>query len=53
MAITRESIETKLKGLKDQLEQLKGSANAVAGAIQVTEQLLQEWDAPEPELVEA
>jgi hypothetical protein len=52
MAITRESIETKLKGLKEQLEQLKGNANAIAGAISITEQFLADFDTPEVQIEE-
>ena len=43
--ITKESIEQKLAGLKQQYAQLSNNANAVGGAIQLCEQLLQEIEA--------
>jgi septal ring factor EnvC (AmiA/AmiB activator) len=45
--ITKESLESKLEGLKAQLEQLKVNGNAVAGAIQMMEQLIAEEKAAE------
>ena len=48
MAITKESIEVKLKGLREQLQQLQANANAVSGAIQIAEQFLKEIDTPDP-----
>jgi len=47
MPLTKESLEAKIKGLRDQQTQLIGNVNAVAGAIQLAEQLLIEISAPE------
>ncbi len=42
MAIEKSLIENKVAALKKQLEQLQANANAVAGAIQFAQDLLQE-----------
>jgi prefoldin subunit 5 len=47
MAITLDSLKSKLDGLKAQLQQLQNNANAVAGAIQLVEQLIKEEEAVE------
>ena len=40
--LTIESLQEKMKGLKDQLEQLQASANVLVGAIRFAESLIQE-----------
>ena len=40
--VTIESLQEKLKGLKDQLEQLQANANVLVGAIRFAESLIQE-----------
>lgn len=46
--MTRERVEAKLKALVANKDQHIANANACGGAIQALEQLLQEWDEPEP-----
>ena len=48
MDIARAKLEEKLKGLREQLEQLKANANAVSGAILLAEDLLKEETPSEP-----
>jgi len=45
--ISRAQLEARLQALKTQRDQTLANANALAGAIQVVEDLLQEWGAPE------
>ena len=44
----RSVIEAKLEALRRDRERLLADLNAVIGAIQLCEQLLEEWTAPEP-----
>ena len=44
----RSVIEAKLEALRRDRERLLADLNAVIGAIQLCEQLLAEWTAPEP-----
>ena len=45
--ITREGLESRLKAMVANKDQHLANANACGGAIQVLEQLLKEWDAPD------
>lgn len=49
MPITRESLESRLTQLKSQLEQCRQQFALLTGAVQVTEQLLDEEATPAPE----
>jgi hypothetical protein len=49
MAINTEHLLEKLKGLKEQQQQVLGNLNAVAGAVQLLEQLIKEAGADIPE----
>ena len=44
----RSVVEAKLEALRQDRERLLADLNAVIGAIQLCEQLLTEWAAPEP-----
>ena len=44
----RSVVEAKLEALRQDRERLLADLNAVIGAIQLCEQLLAEWTAPEP-----
>jgi hypothetical protein len=46
--MTKEALQTHLAELKRQQEQILGNANALAGAVQFCEILIQECDQPEP-----
>ena len=47
--ITKEKLQERLDTYKSQREQLTANANALAGAIQILEQVLIEFDTPEPD----
>ena len=53
MEITRASLDEYLKELQQQREQATAQLNAIAGAIQAVQVLIEKSSAPEPEIVEA